>query len=66
MGNPLFDAMQWHNEQRLKKEDPTLYYAMQRKKNERLNKFLQLQSKNLKFEEIAKEIGLAPTTLRKF
>ena len=34
--------------------------------NERLNKFLQLQSKNLKFEEIAKEIGLAPTTLRKF
>jgi hypothetical protein len=35
MGNPLFDAMEWHSEQRLKKEDPTLYYAMQRKKNER-------------------------------
>lgn len=34
MGNPLFDAMQWHNEQRLEKEDPTLYYARQRKKNE--------------------------------
>lgn len=36
------------------------------KGNERLNKFLQLQSNNLKFEDIAKEIGLAPTTLRKF
>jgi len=34
--------------------------------NERLDKFLQLQSKNLKFDEIAKEIGIAPSTLRKF
>ena len=36
------------------------------KYNERLDKFLQLQSKNLKFDEIAKEIGIAPSTLRKF
>ena len=45
MGNPLFDAMQWHNEQRLKKEDPTLYYAMQRKKNERPAEIKQGRSK---------------------
>lgn len=45
MGNPLFDAIQWHNEQRLKKEDPTLYYAMQRKKSERPAEIKQGRSK---------------------
>ncbi len=34
--------------------------------NERLDKFLKLQDKNISFENIAKEIGISTTTLRKF
>ncbi|MGL5331034.1 MAG: DNA-binding protein [Peptostreptococcaceae bacterium] len=36
------------------------------KGQERLNKFIQLQNKNLEFNDISKEIGIAPTTLKKF
>lgn len=59
MGNPLFDAMQWHNEQRLKKEDPTLYYAMQRKKNERPAEIKQGRSKESR--QLARTAGAIVT-----
>lgn len=59
MGNPLFDAMQWHNEQRLKKEDPTLYYAMQRKKNERPAEIKQGRSKESR--QLAREAEVIVT-----
>lgn len=36
------------------------------KGNERLEKFLQLQNKNISFENISKEIGISPVTLRRF
>lgn len=36
------------------------------KGNERLEKFLQLQNKNISFENISKEIGISPITLRRF
>ncbi|SCI16610.1 MULTISPECIES: DNA-binding protein [unclassified Romboutsia] len=36
------------------------------KGNERLDKFLKLQDKNIGFENIAKDIGISTTTLRKF
>lgn len=36
------------------------------KGNERIKIFLQLQAKNIKFEEIAKEIGINSKTLRRF
>lgn len=59
MGNPLFDAMQWHNEQRLKKEDPTLYYAMQRKKNEMPAEIKQGRSKESR--QLARAAGAIVT-----
>ncbi|QJA08789.1 DNA-binding protein [Romboutsia sp. CE17] len=34
--------------------------------NERLEAFLKLQSKNISFDNISKEIGIKPTTLRRF
>ena len=34
--------------------------------NERLEKFLELQNKNTSFENISKEIGISPVTLRRF
>ena len=36
------------------------------KGNERLEKFLQLQNKNISFENISKEIGISPVPLRRF
>ena len=36
------------------------------KGNERLEKFLELQNKNISFENISKEIGISPVTLRRF
>ncbi|MGL5693838.1 MAG: DNA-binding protein [Peptostreptococcaceae bacterium] len=36
------------------------------KGKERLEKFIKLQNKNLSFDEIAKEIGVVPTTLKRF
>lgn len=59
MGNPLFDAMQWHNEQRLKKEDPTLYYHIQRKKNEKPAEIKQGRSKESR--QLARAAGAIVT-----
>ena len=36
------------------------------KYNERINKFIELQNKNMKFEDIALELGIAKSTLRSF
>ena len=36
------------------------------KDKERIKKFIELQDKNLKFEDIALELGIAKTTLRVF
>ena len=36
------------------------------KDKERIKKFIELQDKNLKFEDIALELGIAKTTLRTF
>lgn len=36
------------------------------KDNKRLEKFLKLQNKNISFENISKEIGVSPVTLRRF
>lgn len=36
------------------------------KGNERLEKFLKLQNENIPFENISKEIGVSPITLRRF
>lgn len=58
MGNPLFDAMQWHNEQRLKK-DPTLYHAIQRNKNKRQAEIKQGRSKESR--QLAREAEVIVT-----
>ena len=36
------------------------------KYNDRINKFIELQNKNMDFEDIALEIGIAKSTLRSF
>ena len=39
---------------------------MKDKDKERIKKFIELQNKDLKFEDIALELGIAKTTLRVF
>lgn len=66
MAGPLEDAMTWlfqqgqkRNEERLKKENPTLYYARQRKKNERPAEIKQGRSKESR--QLARTAGAIVT-----
>ena len=66
MAGPLEDAMTWmfqqgqkRNEERLKKEDPSLYYHIQRKKNERPAEIKQGRSKESR--QLARTAGAIVT-----
>lgn len=66
MAGPLEDAMTWmfqqgqkRNEERLKKEDPSLYYHIQRNKNKRPAEIKQGRSKESR--QLAREVGAIVT-----
>ena len=66
MAGPLEDAMTWmfqqgqkRNEERLKKEDPSLYYHIQRNKNKRQAEIKQGRSKESR--QLAREAGAIVT-----